>query len=404
MVTVEEGLKLVHENVPAVTTEILPIEEAIGRVAAEKVHARFDLPRFDNAAMDGYAVTMADAGGTIHSQATLFAGDVCDMRVTKGHGVRIMTGAMMPEGAEAVIPIEEITTEGEQIRLPDRIKRGANIKKRGEDVAKGDPILHPGDRISGYTIALLASQGITHLKLHRKPRVAVFATGLELKLHFETVDEHQIYNSNAPMTVARALELGCEARFVGSAGDTLEAIKAHIENCLDHDLIVTSGGISVGDADYTLQAFEALGMEILFSKVKIKPGKPTTLGRIGNTWVLTLPGNPSAAALNFELFGRTVINRLRGLGAPFIAPLTVANGQSFRLKPGRPTVLLGRYDGEKFEILTKQGPGMVRPLHEADGFIVTDGDTERIEESQSVRMIPLFANPTSSRLIDIFTR
>jgi molybdopterin molybdotransferase len=404
MVTIEEGLRLVHSLVSPVQSELLPIEEALGRVCAERVIARYDLPRFDNAAMDGYAVTLADAGSVISSRTTLYAGDVCRVRVAKGEGVRIMTGAVMPEGADAVIPLEDTEAVGEGVKLPDTIRRGANIKKRGEDVAAGDTVVEPGERITAYTIALLASQGVTHLRVRQRPRVTVFATGHELKMHFEKIEAHQIYNSNAPMTVARARELGCEARFTGASADTLESIKAHIAAALPHsDLIVTSGGISVGDADYTLQAFEELGMETLFHKVKIKPGKPTTLGRIGNTWVLTLPGNPSAAALNFELFGRSLIARLHGLKTPYIATIETENATEHRLKPGRPTLLLGRYDGKTFEILPKQGPGMVRPLHEADGFIVTDENLSHIQKGQKVKMVPMRWEMGSDEEEDIFT-
>jgi len=403
MVTVSEALSLIHSALFAPGTQIVPLEEADGRVCAERLFARYDLPRFDNSAMDGYAVTMADAGAVIRSRPTLYAGDACEVKVTKGDGVRIMTGAVMPEGAEAVIPVEETEEVDGGVRLPDTIRRGANIKKRGEDVAKGDLVVERGDEISAYTVALLASQGVTHVRVFRRPRVTVFATGHELRMHFESVEAHQIYNSNAPMAVSRARELGCEALFTGAAADTLASIKTHIAAALDSDLIVTSGGISVGDADYTLQAFEELGMEILFHKVEIKPGKPTTLGRIGKTWVLNLPGNPAAAAVNFELFGRSLIHRLRGLNAPYLAPVETKNARDYRVKKGRPTVLIGKFDGKSFEILQKQGPGMVRPMSEADGFIVTDGSVGELEEGHTVRMIPLRWETRSRTEADIFT-
>jgi molybdopterin molybdotransferase len=403
MVTIEEALKRIHDNVKAVKTEILPIEEAVGRIGAEHVFATFDLPRFDNSAMDGYAVTMADAGGIISSQPTIFAGDRSDVKVTKGHGVRIMTGAVMPEGAEAVIPVENTEETPEGIRLPDTIKRGANIRKRGEDVAKGDRIVEMGDTITAYTVSLLASQGITHLRLFQKPRVTVFATGHELRMHYETIEPHQIYNSNAPMFIARAAELGCETTFTGATADTMASIEAQITAALDADLIVTSGGVSVGDADFTLDAFEKLGMERLFHKVEIKPGKPTTVGRIGKTWIVNLPGNPTAAAVNFELFARSIIYRLQGANAPSLSTVAAANATEYRLKPGRATVLLGKYDGETFEILERQGPGMVRPLKEADGMIVTMPGTSRLAKDRPVKMIPLKWDQRAKEAPDIFT-
>ncbi|WP_201352400.1 molybdopterin molybdotransferase MoeA [Hydrogenimonas urashimensis] len=403
MVSITEALARIHEHVTPTKTEIVPIESALGRISAEHLHAGYDLPRFDNSAMDGYAVTMADAGAVIQSQPTIFAGDSSDAVVVKGHGIRIMTGAVMPKGADAVIPVENTEETSEGIRLPDTIKRGANIRKRGEDVSKGERIVEAGESITAYTISLLASQGITHLRIYQKPRVTVFATGHELRMHYETIEPHQIYNSNAPMFIARATELGCDAKFTGATADTMASIKSHIASALDSDLIVTSGGVSVGDADFTLDAFAELGMEQLFHKVDIKPGKPTTVGRIGKTWIVNLPGNPTAAAVNFELFARSIINRLRGMKHPWLAPITAFNAKDYSLKPGRHTLLLGKYDGKKFTILQRQGPGMVKPLKEADGFIVTLPEVDRISEGKPVKMVPLRWNQTGAEAVDLFT-
>jgi len=222
MVSITDALDMIHENVKAVHTQILPIESAIGSVCAENIYARFDLPRFDNSAMDGYAVTLADAGGTIEPQSTVFAGDESEVKVTKGHGVKIMTGAVLPEGADAVVPVENTKESDEGVLLPDSIRRGANIRKKGEDITKGERIIESGDSISAYAIARLVSQGITHLRVFRKPTVSIFATGHELKMHYESVEAHQIYNSNAPTFIARARELGCDARFTGTTADAMQ--------------------------------------------------------------------------------------------------------------------------------------------------------------------------------------
>ncbi|BDY12778.1 molybdopterin molybdotransferase MoeA [Hydrogenimonas cancrithermarum] len=403
MVSITEALERIHANVKAAGTEILPIESAVGYVSAEHLHARFDLPRFDNSAMDGYAVTMADAGGIIASQPTIFAGDESDVKVRPGYGVKIMTGAVMPKGADAVIPVENTIETAEGISLPDTIKRGAHIRKKGEDITKGERILSAGETITAYALTQLASQGITHVRVFQKPRVTVFATGHELRMHYEPIEAHQIYNSNAPMFIARSLELGCDARFTGATADTMESIKAHIAAALDADLIITSGGVSVGDADFTKEAFAELGMETLFSKVDIKPGKPTSVGRIGKTWVVNLPGNPSAAAVNFEIFARSIINRLHGMQAPYIAPIVTLCAESKKIKPGKYSVLMGRFDGEGFEILEKQGPGMVSPLKEADGLIIVTPKVECLEKGQRVRMIPLRCNQTAESAVELFT-
>jgi len=403
MVSITDALDMIHENVKAVHTQILPIESAIGSVCAENIYARFDLPRFDNSAMDGYAVTLADAGGTIEPQSTVFAGDESEVKVTKGHGVKIMTGAVLPEGADAVVPVENTKESDEGVLLPDSIRRGANIRKKGEDITKGERIIESGDSISAYAIARLVSQGITHLRVFRKPTVSIFATGHELKMHYESVEAHQIYNSNAPTFIARARELGCDARFTGTTADTMESIMKQIEASLESDLIITSGGVSVGDADFTKEAFQRLGMQTLFSKVDIKPGKPTTVGRIGRTWIVNLPGNPSAAAVNFEIFARSIIARLKGVNTPYLSPISTVCARDTRVKPGKFTVLMGRFDGESFDILQKQGPGMVGPLKEMDGFVITTPSTDLLKAGESVRMIPVRYSQGSRQARELFT-
>ena len=403
MTPITEALKLIHSNVKSVKTEILPIESALGRVSAENLFAKFDLPRFDNSAMDGYAVTMADAGGIVKSQDTIFAGDEKSLKVSMGNGVKIMTGAVMPKGADAVIPVENTTKTEDGIQLPDTIKRGANIRKKGEDITKGKLIVAMGDTISAYVLTQLASQGITHIRVYRKPTVTVFATGHELKMHYEQIEAYQIYNSNAPMFIARSIELGCEAKFSGATADTIESIKAHISSALDSDLIITSGGVSVGDADFTKDAFKELGMKILFSKVDIKPGKPTTVGCIGKTWIINLPGNPSAAAVNFEIFARTIINRLKGKNSPYIAPIVTKLAKDKKIKPGKFSVLMGKFDGEKFDILKKQAPGMVSPLKSANGIIIVKPEVETLKKNDIVRVIPLTHNLTSKEYVTLFS-
>ncbi len=403
MVSIMEALELIHSSVEAVHTEILPIESALDGICAENIYARFDLPRFDNSAMDGYAVTMADAGGIIVPQPTIFAGDESGIKVTKGHGAKIMTGAVVPDGADAVIPVENTIKEESGVRLPETIRKGANIRKKGEDISEGEKIIEAGDRIDAYAITQLVSQGITHIRVYRKPVVSVFATGHELRMHYESIKPHQIYNSNAPTFIARARELGCETCFTGTTADTMESIKNQITSSLNSDLIITSGGVSVGDADFTKEAFKELGMEILFEKVNIKPGKPTTVGRIGRTWIINLPGNPSAAAVNFEIFANSIIRRLRGVNRPYISPIKTVCKNDIDLKPGKFTVLMGTFDGIAFEVLPKQGPGMISPLKKADGLIITTPRTASIPAGSSVRMIPLHNTFGAAETVELFT-
>ncbi|WP_345969959.1 gephyrin-like molybdotransferase Glp [Sulfurimonas sp. HSL1-6] len=387
-VTVEEALARIHAHRPKLRREFIPIEEAIGRVLAQDVTARYNLPPFDNSAMDGYAVISSDSGKRVLAEHTIFAGDREQIRIAEGQAARIMTGARIPEGTECIVPIEEVTVEGEHVTLPSPLRAGQHIRLCGEDIQTDDTLLTTGDTLSAYHITLLASQGITHVCVYHRPRVAIFASGSELKMHHEQVAPYQLYNTNSPTFAARAAELECDVHFVGTAADTLDALLEHIDSALQSDLIITSGGVSVGDADYTKEAFTHFSFIPLFEKVDLKPGKPTTVGTIGDTLVLNLPGNPMAAALCFELFGQALIASLSGTNAPFHNSITARMKHAYNVRPGRRTLLPGYYDGNHFTVCEKFAPGMITPLALSNGFIMLDEACSAVAQEAEVRFIP----------------
>jgi len=271
-VSITQALDIIYKNTPIINAELLPIEQALGRVMNEDSIATFDLPRFDNSAMDGYAVKCADANTTVSCIDVIYAGDNPEITLQPTQAIKIMTGAPIPDGCEAVIPIENVTVDNMQITLPEEIKKDGHIRHAGEDIKSGAVYLHKGEKVTAYSVALLASQGVTHLRVTRKIKVAVFGTGDELRPHFEKIAPHQLYNSNTPMFLARAKELGCEVQYIGSSGDTMESLTSAIKSALNADIIITSGGISMGDKDFTKEAFTNLGMTLHFDKVDIKPG------------------------------------------------------------------------------------------------------------------------------------
>ncbi len=387
-VSVEEALQLIHNHVTPKATELIPIEAAVGRTLAQPVTATHNLPPYDNSAMDGYAVNVADAGNCVRVLKTIFAGDNDDTKIFSGSCAKIMTGAKIPDGTECIVPVEDATETEDGVILPANLSSGRHIRLCGEDIQKDDPLLDAGQLLSAHHITLLASQGISHISVRKKPRIALFASGSELKMHFENVTSYQLYNTNTPTFMARAQELGCELCFIGTAEDTLDAIKSHIESALDSDLIITSGGVSVGDADYTKEAFSAFGFETYFDKVNIKPGKPTTFGRIGSTYVLNLPGNPLAAALNFELFAQSIILTLAGTTSKYLGTIGATMRHDFKLKAGRRTLIPGWYDGESFVPCEKFAPGMVSPLANSNGFIMVDESVGELSAGTPVKIIP----------------
>ncbi len=386
-VTIEEAIGLIVEAVGEPRTEMVPLENALMRVCAQTIEATIALPPFTNSAMDGYGLR----GESMHYRVTerVMAGDAHEVSLEEGEAVRIMTGARVPADVERVIPQENVRVEKDEIFIEKPVGKGANIRLLGEDIGYGEKVVKKGERILSAHIGLLASQGITHLRVYKRPRVSIFAGGSELKLHFESIGDAQIFNSNTPYLIARSRELGAETTFVGKAEDTVSSLKSLISSARDADLIVTSGGVSVGEADFTKEAFGESGFEPLFTKVAIKPGKPTTFGRIGETLVLNLPGNPLASALNFEIFGKLLIKKLSGEKEAYQNVMNVPMGEDFILKKAVDSVIPGVYDGSFFKPAQKYAPGMVNVLPHCNGIIIVSKDTGRIEKGEIVKFIPI---------------
>jgi len=402
-VSITEALDIIDTNITPLDAEIIPIEMSVDRVVTQDYIASFHLPRFNNSAMDGYAVKVSDASSEVNCSEVIYAGDNPQMRLEKGEAIKIMTGAPIPEGCEAIVPIENVTVKDDLITLPSDIQHDGFIRMAGEDIMKGKVFLSKGDVINAYTIASLASQGITHVTVTRVIKVAIFGTGDELRPHFEKIEAHQLYNSNSPMFLARAQSLGCEGRFIRSSADTLEALQNAITSTLDADIIITSGGVSVGDKDFTKEAFTNLGMDVLIDKIDIKPGRPTIVGKLGKTVVVNLPGNPLASMVNYELFVRAVIRKMSGRTDSYHATVKTKMKEDFSVRGGKHAVVLGRFDGEHFEALKPQMPGMVSPMQEADGFILITPEVKTLEKESFVNMLPIRWECSSSKKVEIYS-
>jgi len=401
--SIVEALEIIANNIPILDAEIIPIENAVGRVVTQDYIATFDLPRFNNSAMDGYIVKVADTGETVTCNDTIYAGDNPQMTLNSGTAIKIMTGAPIPEGGEAIVPIENITLDGTKIVLPSSIEKNHFIRMAGEDIKKDTHFLSKGETINAYTIASLASQGITHITVTREIKVAIFGTGDELRPHFEKIEDHQLYNSNSPMFLTRSKALGCSVRFIRTSADTLQALEASIRSTLDADIIITSGGVSVGDKDFTKEAFTNLGMKLLINKIDIKPGKPTIIGKIDKTIIINLPGNPLASMVNYELFIRAVIRKMSGRTDHYHGTIQTVMKNDFSIRGGKYAVILGRFDGASFEPLKPQMPGMVSPMQKADGFILITPEVKSLTKGGSVKMLPIRWEFTSSVKEDLFT-
>ena len=389
-VNVQSAIEIISNLTLSLNFEILPIENSTSRICAEEIFATSFLPKFNNSAMDGYAIIYENKNSELEIIDTIFAGDNNNKLLEKNSCIKIMTGAKIPQNSTAIIPKEDVEELNDnKIKILKNVKEFQHIRYIGEDIKQNELLLSNGDEINFSKITLLASQGISHIKVYKKPKVVVFASGEELKLHYEKIESFQIYNSNTPTFIARCKELGCEVTFIGQAKDSVEAIKELIINSLDADLIITSGGVSVGDADFTKEAFHALDFQTLFDGIDIKPGKPTVFGKIKDTYILNLPGNPLASALIFEMFGKILIQKL--LGSKDIYPNYILGKlkKPFSIKKGKTTLISGFFDGEYFEISQKRSPGMVSILSSCNSMICIDNEVEKLEENSLIKILPI---------------
>ncbi len=404
-VSVEEAFDIIYKNVTKTKFEIVPIENAVGRICAQELIAVHSLPKFDNSAMDGYAIRFEDIGNTLKVVDKIFAGDDTELHLEFGSCAKIMTGAKIPLNTQAVVPQELVENiDSNHVKMPNDVKELQHIRFIGEDIKKDDCLIKDGIEIDFSQITLLTSQGITHIKVYKKPKVVVFSSGEELKLHYESVEDYQIYNSNTPSFLSRAQELGCEVSFMGSARDSIESLSLFIENSLDADLIVTSGGVSVGEADFTRDAFETFNFAKLIDGVKIKPGKPTVFGKIGKTLVLNLPGNPLACAMIFEMFGTVIIQKLLGSNKIYHNYINTKMSSDLKNRSGRISLVPGYFNGQNFAASQKMSPGMVSVLSSCNSFIVLDENVNLVKKNEEVKVLPISWKFYSKKEKDYITR
>ncbi|KIE21378.1 molybdenum cofactor biosynthesis protein MoaA [Vibrio sinaloensis] len=379
---------------PIQTTLQLPLAEAIGYVLAEDILSPIFVPPFDNSAMDGYAIRIADlqANSVMPVAGKSFAGQPFEGDWPKGHCVRIMTGAKIPDGCDAVIMQEntEVTDSGVQFNQTD-VKPQNNIRPTGDDIRQGDVVLPAGSRLTSRDIPMIATLGISHVTVVRKPRVAFFSTGDELKPLGEPLAEGQIYDSNRYGIKPLIENFGCEPIDLGIIPDCPEQLKATFEQAQSlADVVVTSGGVSVGEADYTKDILEELG-QIGFWKLAIKPGKPFAFGKLSTAWFCGLPGNPVSAVLTMYVLVQPMLAKLAGhteWKAPESIPAITKS--AFKKVPGRTDYQRGIYRIENGQFVVEttgnQSSGAFRSMSLANCFVVLERERGRVEAGETVNI------------------
>ena len=384
---IDQALALVLERVRPLEAEDVPIADAAGRVLAEDAHAAVDLPPFDSSAMDGFAVRAADTPGRLAVVGHSAAGRPEVRVLAAGEAIAISTGAVVPSGADAVVPVEHSIFADGAVEV-EAVASGANRRPQGGDVRAGDPVVLAGTRLGPPQIGALAAVGAAVVRCARRPRVAVLATGTELRAPGEELRPGEIYEANTLLLCAQLASAGAEVAVLDAVADDEHATRAALETGLAADVLITSGGVSVGTHDLVRGALADLGAEEVFWRVAVRPGKPVAFATRGATLVFGLPGNPVSALVGFELLVRPAVLSLQGARDPGPAYLPGRLRSPLRRNDSRDELVRARtrseVDGVTLEPLSGQESHMIVRAAAADALVLVPHGTGELEAGAAV--------------------
>ena len=401
-VSAEHAQRLIRETVsPLVQVETVAVRAALGRVAATDIKSTVRVPNHTNAAMDGYALAGRDLPGGKGKQLQVIgvsmAGKPFDGTVGEGQCVRIMTGAVMPAGTDSVIIQERVERQGDLITVEEGEKPGANVRRAGEDLEVGAIAIAAGRRLNPSHLGLAASLGFAELPVVRRPRVAFFSNGDELRAVGGTLAIGELYDSNRYTLYGMLSELGVEMVDLGIVPDDADTVAAAFEQAAAcADMVITSAGASAGEADYVRQTLGRLG-EVLFYKVAIKPGRPMAFGRLGDSLFFGLPGNPVSVMATFEIFVKPALRQLAGEAPVEPLRLRVKTTTPLKKRPGRAEYQRGVLSTDAAGATAvrstgEQGSGILSSMGEANCFIILPTDSEGVAAGEMVEVRP-FSRP-----------
>ncbi len=374
----DEVIALIRERLrPVAESETVVLADAHGRVLAQDVIAPRDVPQFTNSAVDGYAVahgSVAATGGTLRVTMRAAAGHPAGKPVGPGEAARIFTGAAIPEGADTVIMQEDVTVDGNRIVIAGAIRRGANVRRVGEDLRAGQVAVRAGTRLRPQEVAAIASTGADQVRCHRRLRVGVLSTGDELVEPGESLAIGQVYDSNRHLLAGLIASQGAEMALLGRVSDEAETVEARLRQAaVDCDVILTTGGVSRGETDFVVETIRRLG-SLHAWQIAVKPGRPLAMGQIGDAVVFGLPGNPVAAFVTFLLYVVPMLAQLQGANPREPRRYLVPAGFDFTgRKRGRREFWRGRivegHDGPRLMKFERDGSGLISGLVQAEGLI-----------------------------------
>jgi molybdopterin molybdotransferase len=394
LLTIAEALEQVLARVVPLPAEAVQVEEACGRVLAEDARTRVDLPPFDSSAMDGYAVRAADTPGTLPVVFRIAAGRPAPRALQPGETMAIATGGVVPPGADAVIPIEYVVhCDNHTVEFPEPARPGANVRRRGGDLRVDQAVVTASTLLAPAHVGALAAAGLDQVRCARRPRAAVLTTGTELRRPGEPLGVGEVYEANGPLLGAQLASAGASVERLPSAVDEEEAHRAAISSGLEADILVTSGGVSVGPHDLVRRVEAELGVEEVFWGVAVKPGKPISFGVRDGTLVFGLPGNPVSSLVGFELFVRPAVLGLQGVADPRPQFEGGRLAASVSRNRGRDQLLRARSragdQGTLLEPLAGQESHMIARAAEADALVLVPRGEGQLERGAPVRYLRL---------------
>jgi molybdopterin molybdotransferase len=393
LLTLEAAQALVLERARPLETERVPLGDAAGRFLAETALARVDLPPFPSSAMDGYAVRSADTPGTLSVVARIAAGGPADRPLGPGESMGIATGGVVPDGADAVIQHESVVEKDNSVTIAEPVAVGANIRPVGRDVAAGGEVVRAGTRLGPGQMGALAAAGVAEVVCARRPRVAVLTTGTELREPGSALGPGEVYEANGVMIAAQLQAEGALVTRLPAVADDEEEHRRAIADGLEQDVLITSGGVSVGPHDLVRRVEAELGVEEVFWRVAVRPGKPVAFGVRGPVLVFGLPGNPVSSLVGCELFVRPAIRALQGALDPGPRFPSGRLAEAVARNPGRDDLLRARStvgeDGVSLEPIRGQESHMIVRAAEADALVLVPRGDGEIAAGSLVRYLPL---------------
>ena len=390
MIPVEQALDIVLSHTPVLPSEEADLAEVVGRVLAEDVRSDVEMPPFDRAAMDGYAVRARDVAGapvTLRVVGQVRAGQVPGRDVGPGEAIQIMTGAPVPSGADAVQPVEKTRALGEgRVEILTPVEPAAHIAARGSECRIGDPVLRKGDTVDPAAVAVLAAVGKARVRVGRRPTVSVLVTGDELVDVWDTPTRGRIRNSNGHAVLAQARWAGADARSLGIVPDQAERIADAVRAGFESDVLIVSGGVSEGAYDLVEDVLQRFDVGLLFTKVAIKPGAPLVFGRRGDRLVFGLPGNPVSAQVTFDVFVRAALLRMQGARVVSRPTVEAELLEAARNKSGRKAHLPAqiRFEGGRFVArpVTSMGSADIVAHARANALLILEAGRVRAEAGE----------------------